>query len=195
MKTNPSLKIGNWPMEKLIRFYYPRIKEIVLFKAFKMQLDANELLSQVNYNLGTAMVNKAFTGETESQFIAWINTLIFNAGINLSRMNKRDTSLFVDIDNQDLDIEHKTITKSYQPCDAHKLLLKRVSCYIEERYSAKNNNFYVDVFNRNLIDGDSYIEVADKLKIPISSVKNAIFQIRKTLSEKFGREYSELINN
>lgn len=190
-----NLDITNWTLEKLIKFYYPRIKEIVHLKSYKMRIDYSDLLSSVNYSLGKAVINNRFSGEHEKQFISWIDTLIFNTAINFKREQNREKPYLSDIDLEEYDIDHLTKNQTSQTCSSQKIFLKNVTEWAQQKYKDKKNNSFIEIFNRVLIDGDKYEEVATQLQINVNSLKTIIYTIRRDMNNKFGSEYTEIINN
>lgn len=194
MKKDKQRDISMLTLPDLITQYYPRIKELASMKAYKYYIPYDDLINETHQNISRASSRSQFTGQTEGDFIAWLDQLMSNSAINVKRLQKRRAERNVSLDNDDEQFTN-SIGSVNQTCSSSKVLLKNICVWAEKTYSKHQNKNYTTVFTRRFIQEASYMEIADELEIPINSVKSIVFTLRKGLIAQFQTEYRQVINN
>ena len=142
--------------------------------AYKLTSDreaANDLLQETSLK---ALVNKERYMD-ETNFKGWVYTIMRNIFINNYRKTLRDQTYVDQTDNsfylnQGADIEGDSIEKHYDLKEMHRI----VNALPKE---------YRVVF-RMFVSGFKYREIAEKLDMPLGTVKSRIFFTRQRLQEQ-----------
>ncbi len=142
--------------------------------AYKLTSDreaANDLLQETSLK---ALVNKERYMD-ETNFKGWIYTIMRNIFINNYRKTLRDQTYIDQTDNlyflnQGLDLEGDSTEKRYDLKEMHRI----VNALPKE---------YRVVFTM-YVAGFKYREIADKLNLPLGTVKSRIFFTRQRLQEQ-----------
>ena len=142
--------------------------------AYKLTSDreaANDLLQETSLK---ALVNKERYMD-ETNFKGWIYTIMRNIFINNYRKTLRDQTYVDQTDNmfylnQGVDLEGDSTEKNYDLKEMHRI----VNALPKE---------YRVIFTM-YVAGFKYREIADKLNLPLGTVKSRIFFTRQRLQEE-----------
>ncbi len=153
-------------------------KEKLLFYAMSLTSDidnANDLLQETF--LKALIYSDKFTQNTN--FNAWVYTIMKNTFINNYRRNMNTKSIF-DISSNDfhLNVEKDKGYPTPESIYNSKEIIKCINA-LDAVYKIPFNMF---------IEGFKYKEIADELNLPLGTVKSRIFFTRKKL-EKSLKEY------
>lgn len=167
-------------LEPLVKKNFNKIRNVVRSRAFKFNIDYEELQSVVNYKLTLAINRNLFNAEFETKFWSYIQTTITNAACNIKR---RPEPYFDEID------QFTDVFSSHQPDMDLKSLNKIMMTDFYERLSGNEKL----VFKSHFLGGLRYEEAAADTGIGIGQLKAVIFNIRAKANRYYGKRYKLLI--
>lgn len=167
-------------LEQLVKNNFNKIKTVVKGRAFKYNIDSEELQSIVNYKLSIAISRNLFNTEIETMFWSYIHTIVTNAANDVKR----------NIEPYCEEIEsYRDIFSSYQPDIDLKRLNNVILTTFYERLS-KNEKL---VFRAYFLGGVKYEEASGETGISLGQIKSVIFRIRAKANQYYGERYKLLI--
>jgi len=157
---------------------YNQLKDLLFGFAMKLtknQSDAQDLVQDTTL--------RAFKNKDKFQqgtnFKAWITTIMRNSFINKYRKNKRKNLVSGPIEDYTYSIESSELTQSDTGIMAEDL--NKIVDSLQENYKVP----FMASFR-----GFKYNEIAERLDIPLGTVKSRINYARKILREKISQEYA-----
>ncbi|MCB0763174.1 MAG: sigma-70 family RNA polymerase sigma factor [Flavobacteriales bacterium] len=138
--------------------------------------DAKDLIQE---SMLKALTNREKYQEG-SNFKAWMHTIVRNTFINEHRRNERGRSVMSDLVRQD----RAVLNGLYLDGPLSALQAKEMEDRLERLPQAQREAF------RMSVNGFRYEEIAERLNVPVGTVKSRIFQARRTLMDQLGPETS-----
>lgn len=163
----------------LIEANYDGIKRRCNSWAFRFYLGPDDLRSAVGQRLAESMATSGFKG-SEDQFWSYMHRLIYWAAIDLKRRQKPP---YVEISEVAGYLEDRE--QNFEVRD----MIRSVKSSLPEDLTHNECR----VFEMYVFGEMKYREIAERLNIPIGSVKTFIHRARQVINEKYGRRYREIM--
>lgn len=153
-------------MEDLIKRCMPAIHKSARYAAFSFHLDYDDVLSALLERIWRA--RHSFRHENgDKGFGNWVGFVTHSVCIDLVRKRKKE-GISIPVEHAyHVGIEHNIDQKN---------LLQHVLRHAKEQFSPEFQK--ITLF---LMEGQSYDEMAERLELPLGTVKAKIFRIRKAL--------------
>lgn len=166
--------MGNINLQTEITALYPELKKYARSLLFPDIQEAEDLLNDTVERI----LRKVDLFEEGANFRAWCYSIMKNNFINLYRKRVRIRENMPEVE---LDSERAISKISHQEADDD-IRFEQLMAVVKQLPKNQKEAFLL------MFDGYQYDEIAEKLQIPIGTVKSRIFLARKTLMEKVEKE-------
>jgi RNA polymerase sigma-70 factor, ECF subfamily len=179
-------------IEMLFKFHNKDVMLAIANVAFKFKIDNSDLVNEVNYRIANAINNKnGAEFHTKSDFMSWIYRIATNCAISLYRKTSRVEVVSYDNDGIEKDHIAEMEDKSYPDQRDMRLLLQEIRQHVMSVFG--QIPYYIEVFDFIFHEDLQYDQIADKMSMPINSIKTVIHRLRKEIKSRFHCRYSLLV--